>query len=329
MIYDGRFDEDDFDTAYRELEHRYYAGEGAEYAANGEVSVKFLEAMDALDVEAARRVCVPAFRFFTPPATMTAQERTLDEFFGWLRERADQVSSVKNFGSVLRWLSPTCFVALGDVRARGTDGEEYAWARIYVGEFRGGLLASMRQFEDEDDAFAYAEARVRTPPTRLPVTNRATETFAALQRAMQANDLAAAIAQVAEDYYGADRRALNRDPIQGSSSARSALARILQQFNRFELRDLAVRGGHLALCESRWSDGSGNVSAHLHVLDVDDDGRITYESRYDEDDFDGAYQELENRYYAGEGAAFAESGNTLRRSCSPATPATWTGCSAN
>ena len=29
---DGRFDEDDFEGAYRELERRYYAGEGAAFA---------------------------------------------------------------------------------------------------------------------------------------------------------------------------------------------------------------------------------------------------------------------------------------------------------
>ncbi len=28
----GRFDEDDFDGAYRELDRRYYAGEGAAFA---------------------------------------------------------------------------------------------------------------------------------------------------------------------------------------------------------------------------------------------------------------------------------------------------------
>ena len=42
--------------------------------------------------------------------------------------------------------------------------------------------------------------------------------------------------------------------------------------------------------------------------EVDDDGRIAYEGRFDEDDFEDAYRELDRRYYAGEGAAFAEAG---------------------
>ncbi len=42
------------------------------------------------------------------------------------------------------------------------------------------------------------------------------------------------------------------------------------------------------------------------MLELGDDERIVYEVRFDEDDFEGAYRELERRYYAGEGAAFAE-----------------------
>src|SRR6202030_204952 len=47
---------------------------------------------------------------------------------------------------------------------------------------------------------------------------------------------------------------------------------------------------------------------YLHVFELDDDGRIAYAGRFDEDDFEGAYRELERRYYAGEGAAYAEAG---------------------
>ena len=73
---------------------------------------------------------------------------------------------------------------------------------------------------------------------------------------------------------------------------------------------LAVRGERLNLLSSRWSDDAGNETSHLHVFEIGDDGLIVYEGRFDEDDFEGAYRELERRYYAGEGAAFAEAGAT-------------------
>ena len=66
-------------------------------------------------------------------------------------------------------------------------------------------------------------------------------------------------------------------------------------------------------CWSRWSDDAGNETTHLHVQEVDDDGLLVYEGRFDEDDFEGAYRELEHRYYAGEGAAFAEVRNGRSR----------------
>src|SRR5262249_28764683 len=62
---------------------------------------------------------------------------------------------------------------------------------------------------------------------------------------------------------------------------------------------------------SRWSDDAGNETTHLHLIEVGDHGRITYDGRFDGDDFEGAYRELERRYCAGAGAAYAESGATL------------------
>ena len=97
ITYAGRFDEDDFDGAYRELERRYYAGEGAAFAQNGRALVDFIEAMDALDTEAARRLSLPEFRWLAPPSTLTGEDRSVDDVFRWLEERAHQVSSVKNW----------------------------------------------------------------------------------------------------------------------------------------------------------------------------------------------------------------------------------------
>ena len=62
------------------------------------------------------------------------------------------------------------------------------------------------------------------------------------------------------------------------------------------------------LGRSRWSDDSGNETIQLHVWELGDDGLIAYDGRFDEDDFEGAYRELERRYFAGEGAEFAEAG---------------------
>ncbi len=309
FVYDGRYDEDDFEGAYRELERRYYAGEGAAFAENGHCAVRFVEAMDQLDVEAARRLAQPDFRFISPPSTLAAQERSLDDFFGWLQERARQVSSVKNTVSAIRWLSPECAVVRTDVRAVGSDGEEYVWTRIHTGEFRDGLIACTRRFEIDEEAaaFAYAEERVRASASRLAVSNHASEAAEGLIRAIEFRDVGAAVERCSDHYALDDRRRFAGDPIQGKAAARTAIERIHQQFSHFESRTLAVRGEKLALCWSRWFDDAGNESAHLHVFEIDDDGRIAHECRFDDEDLEGAYWELEMRYRAGEGAAFSES----------------------
>ena len=189
-----------------------------------------------------------------------------------------------------------------DRTARTTSGR-----RLYVGEFRDGLLASVRQFEldDEEAAFAYAETLITPRPSRLAVTNRASEA----DRRIVAGDAGPRRRQLVGCY--ADRScttivAMSGDPIEGRAGLRAALSASTSSISRFEGRTLAVRGERLALAWSRWSDDAGNETTSLHVFEVDEDGRIAYAGRFDEDDFEAAYRELERRYYAGEGAAFAD-----------------------
>ena len=66
----------------------------------------------------------------------------------------------------------------------------------------------------------------------------------------------------------------------------------MQQYSSFEHETLAVRGEASVTVSSRWSDAAGN-GKHLHVFELDNDGLIGYEGRFDEDDFASAYRVLE------------------------------------
>ena len=116
---------------------------------------------------------------------------------------------------------------------------------------------------------------------------------------------------------------------------RAAIERIFEQYHQFSngARWRSVVSARHSLW-TRWSDDAGNETTTLYVFESGDDGRIDLSRRFDEDDFEGAYRELERRYYAGEGAAFAQNGRALvdfidcdrrarHRSCDS------TGCSAN
>ncbi len=308
IIYECRFDEDDFARAHRELDERYYEGEAAGLAESGRTVSAFVSTFDSLDVDTARRYCHRDFRVFSPPGTFTLQERTLEEFFDWLRERASQVASVRNFSPVYRWVSPNFLVARGDVRASGCDGEHYTWARIYVIELRDGLVVSFHQFADEDAAFAYAEHRAKSAPSRLVTTNRTSEAADRLMRHLCAGEADDAVERYRDDYRFQDSRPLSGDPLRGKHAMRAAIEGILRQYAHFSWGVVAVRGQSCSMGWSRWSDELDNQSAHLHVLETDAGGHIIFDGRFDEGDFGSAYAELERRYYAGEGKAFARSG---------------------
>ena len=312
-IYAGRFDEDDFEAAYRKLEERYYAGEGSAFATNGRAVTSWIESLDRLDVEAARRLSQPDFRWVAPSSALKATDRSVEELFRWLEERERQVSSQQRWNLVLRWPSPNCSLSLGTVRAVGLDGEAYEWTRIYVCEYCDGLFASLREFEpdDEDAAFAYADTLVAERSSRLAVTNRASESVDALMMAMEAHDLDSAMAVHSDRFVYDDRRRLSGDPVVGLAAFRKATERFLEQYSRCEAHALAVRGQRVALHSSRFADDAGNEATYLAVFEVDEDGQIESHTRFDGDDFDGAHRELERRYYAGEGAAFAASGHLL------------------
>ena len=72
------------------------------------------------------------------------------------------LGSVQAWFSSVRWLSPTLFVGHLDREGLGRDGERYTWSRILVCTYDDGRLASICDFEGEDEAaaFAYAEEQL-------------------------------------------------------------------------------------------------------------------------------------------------------------------------
>src|SRR6185369_11674922 len=144
--------------------------------------------------------------------------------------------------------------------------------------------------------------------SRLAVKNRASGTVDATWRAYRGHNISGAVADVSDRYVYDDRRRLSGDPIQGIAEMRAAAERALEPYPHSEWRTLAVRGERLELRWLRMWDDAGNEATTLNIFELDDHGRIECWRRFDEDDFEGAYRELERRYYSGEGAAYAEAG---------------------
>ena len=313
LVYEGRFDEDDFEGAHRQLEHRYFAGEGAAFAEVGMVGAETMLAWNRGEFDRVfGEFMTPDFRLETRTQSVFGN-RSAAELRATYEELWAMVASACMWNSAVCWLSPTIGVGRHERQAIGHDGEKYAWTRLYVYEFRENRFAHMCEFdvEDEEAAFAYAEERIRATSSRLVVENRATRTAQAFWRVTRAHDIDGILECCSDRIVYDDRRRISGNPIHDRAGFRAAFERILEQYNRFEERMLAVRGEHLSLASSRWLNDSGYESTYLHVSEVDDAGKIIFEGRFDGDDFEGAYRELDRRYYAGDGAAFAEAGATV------------------
>ncbi|OBF37677.1 hypothetical protein A5724_10910 [Mycobacterium sp. ACS1612] len=308
VSYDGRFDEDDFESAYRELERRYYAGEGAAFAEAGATSAEYVIALNQRDFDRAFGDLTAADFHVENRSSSAFPDRSVTELRASADELFTMVAWTRSWHSAVHWVSTTIGVARDEREAVGHDGERFAWTRLQVGELRDGQIAAACAFDidDEEAAFAYAEERVRATSSRLAVVNRASRASDALGEATARADVDGIVACYADDFVFDDRRRLTGDPVAGLTALRTAAEHLVAQYNRFERKTLAVRGDRLTLLWSRWADDAGNETAYLHVREVGDDGRFVYDGRFDEDDFEGAYRELDRRYYVGEGAAFAD-----------------------
>ncbi len=305
ITYYGRFDEEDFEGAYRELDRRYFAGEGAAFAEAGTAQTEWLTALNERDHDRLFGELSASDMRFEMRSSSPFPSRSAAEFRASLEDLTSWLVSMRGWHTTTCWLSPTCSINRSERVGVGLDGEHYAWTRIYVFEYQQGKCTHLCEFEvdDEDQAFAYAEERVRTTACRLAVTNRATQTWNAIDRAAQAGDVDGVAALYSPSLVYEDRRRLTGLPI---DDMRTAVERIAQQYNQFELRTLAARGDRLHLGWVRYTNDSGFESSSLSVTEVGDDGLIVYACRFDEGDFNAAYRELERRYCSGEGAEFAD-----------------------
>jgi ketosteroid isomerase-like protein len=307
VIEQWRFDDEDFESAYRQLDQRYYAGEGMAFADAGAVATEYPILLSRGDFDRLYGdLTCPGFRIDDRSRSLFG-ERSPAEVRATYDELFTRVASLRVWHSAMDWLSPTLVVARFEQDAVGTDGEQFAWCHIDVVEITNGRITSLCLFEldDEEAAFAYAEERMRAASSRLSVTNLARETWDAMVAASQGHDVDAMTSCYAQPFDFDDKRRLGGYPL---TDLRAAAEQILAQYKHFAARTLAVRGERLHLGWGRWSNDDGYETAYLFVHEIGEDGRIIYEGRFDEDDFEGAHRELQRRYFAGEGAEFAEMG---------------------
>jgi hypothetical protein len=108
-------------------------------------------------------------------------------------------------------------------------------------------------------------------------------------------------------FFGEDRRSVVAGPRQTWNEFIDALLDGLDLFNAVTIDDvIAIRGDTLVLTRARWIAADGFDVSMLGLGEVDTDGRPLAVITFDADDLAAAIDELDMRYLAGEGAAYAE-----------------------
>ena len=115
------------------------------------------------------------------------------KFRASVEELNAMVASVREWASAICWLSPNWSSPAMSGRPSGGRRTIHV-ALLLVIEVRDGRLASMCEFDldDEEAAFAYAEERVRAATSRLAVSNRASDVADLIVEALRAHDVDAA-----------------------------------------------------------------------------------------------------------------------------------------
>ena len=322
------FDLADEDAAYAELDRRYDAGEGAMHKAHGAIMRAFTYAVVSRDWDPVLALCAPEFiehdhRSLAVLGTTRGAAAWTQNFSTLVDLAPDTVYRSDHFRAAARG-----FCSVGTwVGSR--DGGRYEIPLIAILELddRDRLArADIYDPDQLDQALAHFAKLALSPVDVLaapaaspqPFANAATASAEPVIRCMIAHDWEGFRLLFAEDFHMSDRRRvvqleLDRDPYV-AFTREVADGRTIR--NRWEL--VATRGDRLALTRSFFEFTDADVGpseiAFLLLTEVETRGRIVSYVRWDVDDLDAAYAELDARWEAGEGVAssFAWGGMTTR-----------------
>ncbi|MEO6028156.1 MAG: nuclear transport factor 2 family protein [Candidatus Binatia bacterium] len=313
-----RFDEEDLDAAYAELEARWMAGEGAT-GVLAAAHRAHLEAFERRDWDALAAIHAPDF--------CGRDHRVL----GWGDVMAEVATFIRTQQALVE-LAPDARYRFDHVRVSmhavlmhgaqvGTrDGGAFESPFVTVNGYDdSGLIRSMDIYDVEQLDQAWARFAALSAPAAVacsssaatPSTPRfANAATAALERglaAWEARDWERFAALFAADFHGSDRRALVRlelDREQWLASQRE-LVEITSARPTREV--LATRGDRLALARVTWEGAEGLIGPSeiewLLLIEVDGRGNHTAVVTLGPDDGDAAFAELDARYEAGEASA--------------------------
>nr|WP_255396761.1 BTAD domain-containing putative transcriptional regulator [Mycobacterium sp. 852002-51613_SCH5001154] len=316
------FDVEDPDAAFGELEARYLAGEAAGHARTWTVIADIYALFNRNEhfkvdwVMFDHRRGTPFASGDLPPA--------LQNFFDLTPEfevRIETVHRLNDFGAVITH----------DSHGFSADGLDVEWRMIQVLIVEGDRLTRCDLFDESelDTAIALFDQLSRPTPQLKNAASLVLEEFLAH---FGGRDWDAMAELLADDFRSDDRRSVINAGIRRGRDAEMANWRATGEVWTTDVRAtvIATRGERLMLSRftfaSQESLPEAFQAAALAVIEVNDDNRFGSTVVFDPDDIDAAFEEIDNRYLAGEAAphshtwaAIAQSYATVNRGHLPST----------
>ena len=323
------FDLDDVEAAYAELESRYAAGEGAPYAvllANLRTIGQSLGDREALARLLPEDFTMMIHRRFAG----TGAPLSRDEFLDMMRINTDdlEVRGRIRADHVPR-ISPTACVTVSTLHGTAAGGDfEIPIVNVFTHDGRRFHATEAFDPDQLDVALARYEELVhgsREGPTRgamkTPhIENVATRSAARFNDAWHARDWQRLTAVIARDFRYVDRRRLLQLDLDPQPFLEFIRPLFDMPSSRLERQVLATRGDRLTLIRLRFEgadhDRGPTETESLMVIEVDAHGEYRALVRFEPDDLDAAYAELDERWAAGEAAPYPlarESGQRMQR----------------
>lgn len=268
------FDAADIDAAVAELDARYLAGEAAAHAH-------------------AWSVIADAYAEFTK----------------------DLMPDLRAYVEVVHRLNDVGVVVTSKSRGTSADGFEAERRVVLVQTVDGDSVVRSEVFDEADlDAALARFDALRQPTRRLEnmasiVTDRFLERF-------NARDWDALTQMLTEDIHFDDRRRVVNADLQIGRDLFLENFRAAADLGAAQTTNaIATRGDRLVLTRARFSLGDGKPEEFgldlLHVIEVATDGRLAATVTFDPEDIGAAFEELDARYLAGEGATYAHTWSVI------------------
>lgn len=304
------FDPDDLDAALAELDARYLTGEASTHSHTWALVTDAFVALNQRKIPATTSDWVNIdHRRLVPIGTgdLAAYLSVAWELSPQSHLYVAAVHRLTNLGAVIT------HVAIG-TSPEGFDAE---WQVIDVMTFEGDRINRCELFDESDLDAALARFDELHGQTRS-LENAASRAEHRLFDRSSTHDWAAIAEILAPDSFVDDRRrVVNVGFWDGRDVVMANMRALADGLAQVSLTAIATRGERLSLARVRSfnpdSRQEGFAVELLGIAEIHADGRIAAHVFFDVDDIDAAFEELDARYLAGEGAAHAHTWSVILR----------------